>query len=62
MILLKVLGFMLFAYTVISLAQGRICTRGGIRGRMVDKDKEPDAFWSSVALYIALSLALCVNY
>jgi hypothetical protein len=59
MIAFKLLGFLLFAYTVMAVIQGRIVSRAGLWGRVLRKDETPDNFWLTVAIYIVASIALC---
>ena len=55
----KIIGFTVFAYTVYAIIQGRIYTKSGAGGAVVSKEKSPDAFWLTVAIYFGLSIALC---
>ncbi len=58
----RLLGFAVFAYTVYALIQGRIYSKAGPWGRMVSRNESPDAFWTTVMIYFALSVALCAVF
>ncbi len=58
----KLLGFMVFAYTVYAIIQGRIYARSGLGGKLIDKNETPDSFWLTVVVYFILSIALCTVF
>ncbi len=52
------LGLLLSAYVVQALMAGTVYGKSGLWGRMYRRDQSPFAYWSAVAAYSVLALAL----
>ena len=52
------LGILLGAYTVYAVASGRVFAKAGAGGVTVERAERPAYFWTVVAVYAALSVAL----
>jgi hypothetical protein len=54
----KLLGVLVAAYTVISAMRGEVFAKSGVWGRTVTRADSPRDFWTIIAIYAALSVAL----
>jgi hypothetical protein len=52
------LGALLAVYTVYAAFTGRVFAKAGARGTTVDREASPAYFWTVIAIYGALSIAL----
>ncbi len=58
MSLFDFLGVLLALYTLLAIARGRVHAKDGWRMRELERDDTPVDFWTVIALYALLSLAL----
>jgi len=58
MIAFKLLGVLLLLYIAYALNGGAVYARRGPRGGIYQRDAEPFRYWSTLAIYAALSIAL----
>lgn len=56
--LFKLLGVLLAAYTLLAVSKGEVYIKSGVWGRSIERTQEPARFWTSIAIYALLSLAL----
>jgi hypothetical protein len=54
----KVIGAVLAVYVCYAIANGSVYAKSGISGRNILREDSPRYFWSVIAIYAALSLAL----
>jgi hypothetical protein len=54
----KVLAIPLLGYVIYSMSQGAIFTKSGVWGRTFRRTEEPWSYWSSVAAYSGLAIAM----
>jgi len=54
----KLLGIVVGLYTLYGAWAGEVYARSGVWGRRVRKDESPRYFWTVIAIYGALSVAL----
>jgi hypothetical protein len=54
----KILGALLFGYVAHCLYTGRTFARSGAWGREFTRDDAPFRYWSSIAVYALLAVAL----
>ena len=60
--LFKLLGIGVAAYTCYAAATGSVWAKSGIGSKLIRRDESPVAFWSTIACYGALSLALLLYF
>jgi hypothetical protein len=51
-------GILLAVYTAYAAVRGSVYARSGAWGRTVHRGASPEYFWTVIAIYAALSLAL----
>lgn len=56
--LFQALGTLLALYVVYAIASGRVYAKHRWSGKAVLRDESPGWFWTTIAIYAALSLAL----
>ncbi len=56
--LFRALGLLLAGYIVLALLNGEVYAKSGIWGRTFTRAEEPVRYWSAIASYTLLSLAL----
>jgi hypothetical protein len=54
----KAIGVVVALYTLYAAASGRVYAKSGPGGRMVSRRETPVYFWTVVAIYAGLSVAL----
>lgn len=54
----KFVGLGLAAYIAYALANGRVVVKSGFGGRTYTRDEAPQQFWSVIAIYGGLVVAL----
>lgn len=54
----KALGILIAAYTAYAAFTGQVFAKSGPWGRQVSRQAQPGYFWSVIAIYAALALAL----
>lgn len=58
----KVLGVALACCVVVAVWQGRVYVKSGPAGHWVERDRTPAYFWTCVAIYAALAIALATVF
>jgi len=56
--LFKGLGLLLAGYIFVAILSGEVYARSGVWGRTFNRAEEPVRYWSAIAAYGLLSLAL----
>ncbi len=54
----RLLGFVVALYTISAIIRGEVYAKDGPGGRTVSRIRSPEYFWTVVATYAALSIAL----
>jgi hypothetical protein len=54
----KALGVLLAGYTLYAALRGAVYAKAGPAGRLVTREESSGYFWTVIAIYSALSLAL----
>lgn len=54
----KLLGAFLILYTVYAAVSGRVIAKSGPWARVVTVQNSPEYFWTVIAVYVFLSIAL----
>ncbi|HTY17904.1 MAG TPA: hypothetical protein VMH82_09270 [Myxococcota bacterium] len=54
----RLLGVLLALYVVYGMANGEVYARSGVWGRTFRRDEDAWGYWSAIAAYTALTLAL----
>lgn len=54
----KLIGCIVAGYTIYSIFEGEVGAKSGIRWQRVSKEESPRYFWSVIAIYGLLSVAL----
>ena len=58
----KVIGAALAVYVCYAVVNGSVYAKSGVSGRNVLREESPGYFWSVIATYAALSLALVLLF
>lgn len=56
--LFRALGLLLAGYIVVAVLNGAVYAKSGVWGRTFRRDEKPLHYWSAIAVYGLLSLAL----
>jgi hypothetical protein len=56
--LFKLIGMTVLLYTAYAAVSGRVYARSGPGGRMISRRSAPRSFWTVIAIYAGLALAL----
>ena len=54
----RILAALLACYVIYALTTGRVFAKAGVWGRTYARDKAPHRYWSTIAVYCLLSVAL----
>jgi hypothetical protein len=54
----RILGLLVALYTIYASVTGEVYAKSGASGRTVSRHESPRYFWTVVAIYAALSMAL----
>jgi hypothetical protein len=54
----KMLGILVLFYTFYGAHKGEIYAKSGVWGKTISKAESPNYFWSVIAIYTGLGLAL----
>lgn len=56
--LFKLLGVMLAIYVLYAIKAGEVYAKSGASGRMVSRNESPGYYWTVIAIYAGLGIAL----
>jgi hypothetical protein len=54
----KLLGALLACYVGLCIVRGRVFAKRGAWGGSIERDAEPERFWPTIIVYVALAAAL----
>lgn len=54
----KLIGAAVALYTVLAVASGKVYAKSGVWGSSISRQDAPKRFWTVIAVYAALSVAL----